>query len=83
VTTSLVDATTVVQEPSRSLRINARQHATSLEQTEIWHGIDDVSLIDENPELSAEPMMVRAAVGPAQAARLCHSRGKGALADHS
>jgi hypothetical protein len=62
VTMSMVDTATQVMEPSRSLRINGRQHASPLEQTEIWHGIDDVSIVDEDPALAAEPMIIRAAL---------------------
>jgi formate C-acetyltransferase len=48
--------------PSRSLRINARQHAHPLQEMEPWKGIDDVSLLEEDPSLASEPAIVRAAL---------------------
>ena len=62
VTTKPVDVATLVAEPARSLRINARQQATPLQEMEIWEGIDNVSLLDEDPALAAEPLIVRAAL---------------------
>jgi formate C-acetyltransferase len=60
--TITADPVTLQAEYSRSLRIMARQQATPLEQTEIWRGTDEVSLVAEDPALVEEAMVVRAAL---------------------
>ena len=46
----------------RGQRILARQQATLLNESDVWNALDDVSILDQDPGLAAEPLMVRRAL---------------------
>jgi len=46
----------------RGQRILARQRASPVNESDMWSELDDVSILDENPELAAEPLAVRSAL---------------------
>ena len=60
--TVTMDAVREAVDTPRGERILARQRAKSVDESDMWGALDDVSLLEENPELAAEPLVVRKAL---------------------
>jgi len=60
--TVIMDAVREAVDTPRGERILARQRATPVSEARIWRGLDNVSILDENPDLAVEPLMVRKAL---------------------